>query len=67
MSNYIRANGQTIITNGSYVIVNGKMYPAPPGKGCHIMVRNDQVYINGYKFHKGRWVFSLRGLWHLWF
>ena len=67
MSNYVRADGQTIIANDSYVIVNGKMYPMPPGKGCHITVINKQVYINGYKFNKGRWVFSLRGLWHLWF
>lgn len=60
----MKNKAQTLMVYHNQVIVNGKMYPPPKGKGCSILVKNSKVYINGYEYKKGKWVMTPRSIWY---
>jgi hypothetical protein len=68
--NSIQQSGDKIVmVVGSRVWINGEEFPPVPTKrsGHSITQIDDQVYIDGYEFKKGKWTMTLKALWHLWF
>lgn len=68
--NSIQQSGDKIVmVVGSRVWINGEELPPVPTKrsGHSITQIDDQVYIDGYEFKKGKWTRTLKALWHLWF
>ena len=55
---------QTIRNYSDCVIINGKMYPKPEGKGCAILIINCNVFINRREYKNGKWRYTLRSLWY---
>ena len=62
--NKIVSSNNIIKVYGQSVIVNGKIYPKPKGRGCHIIVKNSYIIINMREFINGRWVITPRAIWH---
>lgn len=64
---YSHNENVVIITNR--VWINGEeLPPIPTKRKSHCSTQIDgKVYIDGYEFKKGKWIRTLRALWHLWF
>lgn len=61
-------NNNTTVVIGNRVWVNGEeIHPSCPAKGRNVTQINGKVYIDGYEYKKGKWIKTLRALWHLWF
>ena len=60
-----------IISDGEYVIVNGKTYRTPKKKlfgfGNTMSIIDNRVYINGYELVNGKWKVTLFSIFHLFF
>jgi len=54
-----------VITEGRRVIINNEQYTLP-GKTNAMCVSQakGKLYINGYRFKDGKFIFSLRAFWH---
>lgn len=67
MSN-IQINNNCVVV-GNRVWINGEELPPVPTKrkGSSVTQIDDNIYINGYEFKKGKWKRTLKALWHLWF
>ena len=63
--NYI--NNGSVIVNGRKVYKNGKELPDAPTRGKSVTVINDDVFIDGYEFVRGKWCRTLRAVFHLFF
>lgn len=59
MSGIIQINGK--------IIVDGIEIPPCPSKSkCYnSTIIGNKIYMNGYEFKDGKWVRSLKALWHL--
>lgn len=66
MNNIIQSDKRGgVIVQGNRVIINGKTLPPVPSLGNNITTINDNVFIDGYEFKKGKWKRTLRALFHL--
>lgn len=46
------------------VILNGKIYPKPKGRGWRVVLINDMVFVNRREIKNGEWRLTLRSLWY---
>lgn len=59
-------NGVSVDRNK--IIVNGQEYTIPEKVGSsNIAIIDGRIFINGYEFKNGKWIRSLRALWHKYF
>ena len=52
----IEINGNRIFMNDTHITINDNTYKKP-SKGNHISVINNTIYVNQYKFNKGKFTF----------
>ena len=67
MNNTQTNNNITTAVIGNRVWINGEELPHCPAKGRNVTQINGKVYIDGYEYKKGKWIRTLKALWHLWF
>lgn len=60
-----KSKNYMVITEGRRVIINDEQYTLP-GKtnAMYVSQVKGELYINGYRFKDGKFIFSLRAFWH---